>query len=132
MLLNGIKLHFHIFKNHCPVANREQIYDSFSLPSACICHYKSPTTLRDLRIGKVGSKSSSTTPSYLPRCQAGTKLALPTFVDSFSGSGRQQSSSIKRQDFNPIIYPDDNSNNRRLPRSVSNRLTLRSRERKNA
>ena len=108
---------FHLFQTYCPVATREQIYDSFSLPSACICHYKSPSTLRDLRV----RSQPSTPPSFLPRCQAGTKLDLPKFVNSFSdtnGDGRRQSSSIKRQDLNPeaLVYPDDNI--RRIPRSV--------------
>ena len=104
----------------------EQIYDSFSLPSACICHYKSPSTLRDLRIGVNQKDTSGTSSSYLPRCKEGTKLDLPKFVNSFTGNGdnsngrSQQSSIILRHDFNPdaLVYPDDNI--RRIPRLVFN------------
>jgi len=108
------------YKLYAISATREQIYDSFSLPSACICHYKSPSTLRDLRV----RSQPSTPPSFLPRCQAGTKLDLPKFVNSFSDNnddGRHQSSSIKRQDLNPeaLVYPDDNI--RRIPRRSRSR-----------
>jgi len=112
------------YKLYAISATMEQIYDSFSLPSACICHYKSPSTLRDLRIGVNQKDTSGTSSSYLPRCKEGTKLDLPKFVNSFTGNGdnsngrSQQSPIILRQDFNPdaLVYPDDNR--RRIPRLV--------------
>jgi len=46
--------------------NREQVYDSFSLPSACLCHYKTPTSFRS---GLKPRKRNN-----LPFCKAGTIL----------------------------------------------------------
>ena len=67
----------------------EQIYDSFSLPSACICYYK--TQFRSSP--NIGLRSSFKAPlpsgSSLPFCEAGAKLDLPRFVSQFSSSPRQ-------------------------------------------
>jgi len=56
------------YKLYAITSNREQVYDSFSLPSACLCHYKSPTSFR------TGIQTRAR--ANLPFCKAGTKLNL--------------------------------------------------------
>ena len=69
-----------IHKLYAITANKEQIYDSFSLPSACICYYKNPFK------SNIGFRSSfrASRPSgpRLPFCRDGTRLDLPRFVSS--------------------------------------------------
>ena len=98
-------------------ANSEQIYDSFSLPSACVCFYKSPSSFRiNLKTARPPASSSR-----LPRCEAGAKLDLPRFVNSFSSptSRRQKASSIRRRtrtDFDSDLdftYPEPEESVRR-------------------
>ena len=76
-------------------ASKEQVYDSFSLPSACVCFYRSPSTLR------AGLQTAASSPvasrGQLPRCEAGTKLALPRFVTTFSSFSRRQRTSAMRR-----------------------------------
>ena len=57
---------FATYKLYAITANREQVYDSFSLPSACLCHYKTPTSFR--------SSLKPRKRNNLPLCKAGTKL----------------------------------------------------------
>ena len=81
-------------------ASNEQIYDSFSLPSACVCFYKNPSTLRK------GSFTSSRSRSELrlPLCEAGTRLDLPKFkrqerrrqTSSFTSRSREEFTRIPR------------------------------------
>ena len=101
-------------------ANSEQIYDSFSLPSACVCFYKSPSNFRiNLKSARAPASVSE---GLLPRCEAGRKLDLPRFVNSFTGpqpaSRQQKSSAIRRTrtDFeSDFYYPEDYS---RRPRKA--------------
>merc|ERR1712013_246796 len=57
---------FATYKLYAITANREQVYDSFSLPSACLCHYKTPTSFR--------SSLQPRKRNNLPLCKEGTKL----------------------------------------------------------
>merc|ERR1712013_221920 len=57
---------FATYKLYAITANREQVYDSFSLPSACLCHYKTPTSFR--------SSLKPRKRNNLPLCKKGTKL----------------------------------------------------------
>ena len=79
-------------------ASKEQVYDSFSLPSACVCFYRRPSTLRAGSSLQTAASSPAASRGQLPRCEAGTKLALPRFVTSFSPSSRRQRTSARRRD----------------------------------
>ena len=81
-------------------ASKEQVYDSFSLPSACVCFYRRPSTLRAGSSLQAAASSPAASRGQLPRCEAGTKLALPRFVTSFSpsSSSRRQRTSARRRD----------------------------------
>jgi len=57
--------------------NGEQVYDSFSLPSACLCHFRDNFGLKS-GFGGTGIKSSSGPRSQLPTCRAGIQLNLPS------------------------------------------------------
>jgi len=57
--------------------NGEQVYDSFSLPSACLCHFRDNFGLKS-GFGGSGIKSSSGPRSQLPTCRAGIQLNLPS------------------------------------------------------
>merc|ERR1711971_977883 len=57
--------------------NGEQVYDSFSLPSACLCHFRDNFGLKS-GFGGSGIKSSSGPGSQLPICRAGIQLNLPS------------------------------------------------------
>ena len=70
-------------------ADKQQIYDSFSLPSACICHYKSQFSLRS------SFKARRPPGPRLPVCSGGTKLDLPTFVETFSRPAGSQASQVR-------------------------------------
>ena len=73
-------------------AEKQQIYDSFSLPSACICHYKSQ--FRSSPSVRSSYKARGRRPR-LPVCSGGTKLDLPTFVETFSTAQSQLSPSVE-------------------------------------
>lgn len=65
--------------------NGAQVYDSFSLPSACLCHFRDNFGLKS-GFGGGGIKSSS---SQLPICRAGIQLNLPSGnVQSAQGTAR--------------------------------------------
>jgi len=60
--------------------NGEQVYDSFSLPSACLCHFRDNFGLKSGFVSS-GTKGSSGPRSQLPTCRAGIQLNLPTTGD---------------------------------------------------
>merc|ERR1719278_1590835 len=74
----------------------EQVYDTFSLPSACLCHHRSDFAIRH-------SLLASSSPVHLPQCPKAEKLSLPrgsnlqpeSFAHSFS-STRQPSPSTEK------------------------------------
>jgi len=62
------------YKLYAITSDREQVYDSFSLPSACLCHYKSPTSRTSFRSNiRVDRRARR---NNLPFCKAGTKLKI--------------------------------------------------------
>merc|ERR1712012_1535497 len=75
----------------------EQVYDTFSLPSACLCHHRSDFAIRH-------SLLASQTVD-LPQCPKAEKLSLPpnvqpeAFAHSFSSSTKQPTlSSTEKSD----------------------------------
>jgi len=76
----------------------EQVYDTFSLPSACLCHHRSDFAIRHSLLG-------SSSPVHLPQCPKAEKLSLPrgsnlqpeSFAHSFS-STKQPSASTENPD----------------------------------
>jgi len=120
--------------------NGEQVYDSFSLPSACLCHFRDNFGLKS-GFG-VGIKPSQS--SQLPICRAGIQLNLPSGgVQAAQGAGRPSppilsqnfrepslSSSVNgggsrtqssRRPSRPAQPPSSLSQNFREPASSSNR-----------
>jgi len=115
--------------------NGAQVYDSFSLPSACLCHFRDNFGLKS-GFGIGGTKSSSRPRSQLPICRAGLQLNLPSgssqpaqgarpppqnFRDpslssSFIGGGRTQSNRRPR----PAQPPPSVSQNFRDPTNTGN------------
>ena len=79
---------YSIHKLYAINADRQQVYDSFSLPSACICHYKSQFRSSP----SVRSSYKARRGPRLPVCSGGTKLDLPTFVETFSTPALSQHS----------------------------------------
>jgi len=57
-------------------SNGQQVYDSFSLPSACLCHFRSNFGLKSAFGGGGGSVQKSS--SRLPTCRAGINLSIPS------------------------------------------------------
>jgi len=74
------------YKLYAITANREQVYDSFSLPSACLCHHKSFT-----QTGGLSLRSKQR--NNLPFCKAGVKL---NFVDT---NYKRQQNQVQRTTF---------------------------------
>jgi len=65
----------------------EQVYDSFSLPSACLCHFRDNFGLTSRSRFGVGIKTSQS--SHLPICRAGIQLNLPSGgVEAAQGTAR--------------------------------------------
>lgn len=104
------------YKLYAISANSEQIYDSFSLPSACVCFYKSPSSFRINLKSARGPALTSGSGGLLPRCEAGRKLDLPRFVNSFTDpkpTSRQQKASVIRrtrtdlESSSDFYYPED-------------------------
>jgi len=101
------------YKLYAISADRNQIYDSFSLPSACVCFYKPPSGLRHRNNFSPSRRFSVA--SNLPRCRAGEKLDLPSFPK------RQERNSYRRNDdFEAFVSPQDNIRIPRYDRSRSN------------
>merc|ERR1711963_556210 len=104
--------------------NGEQVYDSFSLPSACLCHFRDNFGLKSGFVSS-GTKGSSGPRSQLPTCRAGIQLNLPitdpTLVSNAVGGGRTQPNRRPR----PAEPPASLSQNFRDPSSPgkSNRRT---------
>ena len=97
-------------KLYAMTANKEQIYDSFSLPSACLCYFKTQFRAKS-NVGLRSSfKASRPSGPRLPFCREGAKLNLPKFVSSFPSAPSQstgenfsrRTSSAGR----PFVYPD--------------------------
>jgi len=69
----------------------EQVYDTFSLPSACLCHHRSDFAIRHSLLASSGPEL------HLPQCPKAEKLSLPrgtnlqpdSFAHSFSSSTKQ-------------------------------------------
>eukprot|EP00091_Calanus_sinicus_P014767 TRINITY_DN32446_c0_g1_i1.p1 TRINITY_DN32446_c0_g1~~TRINITY_DN32446_c0_g1_i1.p1 ORF type:complete len:135 (-),score=17.27 TRINITY_DN32446_c0_g1_i1:349-753(-) len=78
-------------------SDREQVYDSFSLPSACLCHYKSPSSFRS-------NIQTRTRRNNLPFCKAGSKLSIQNNVNYFPTSSPQKQSN-QQQVFRPVFEP---------------------------
>jgi len=107
------------YKLYAISASRNQIYDSFSLPSACVCFYKRPSSFRTRNNFSPSRRFSAE--NNLPRCRAGEKLDLPSFPE------RQERNSYRRiDDFEAFVYPQDNI---RIPRYDSSRSNFVSRSR---
>jgi len=76
----------------------EQVYDTFSLPSACLCHHRSDFAIRHSLLASA--------PVDLPQCPKAEKLSLPrgtniqpeSFAHSFSSSTKQPSPSTENPD----------------------------------
>jgi len=113
------------YKLYAIDTNREQVYDSFSLPSACICHYKAPTSFR--------SSIQSRARNNLPFCKAGTRLNFPN-----SNSLKQENSVstpiLEQQPSRPSISGRQPSQNIRFSQASrqpsGNRETNQSRRRR--
>eukprot|EP00092_Neocalanus_flemingeri_P014283 GFUD01015404.1.p1 GENE.GFUD01015404.1~~GFUD01015404.1.p1 ORF type:complete len:510 (-),score=86.92 GFUD01015404.1:496-2025(-) len=78
------------YKLYAITSELGQVYDSFSLPSACLCHYKSPTSSRSAI--RVKTRTTST----LPICKAGTKLNIQN-SNTFQSATNTQNSQFQQQ-----------------------------------
>jgi len=85
------------YKFYAINSDREQVYDSFSLPSACLCHYKSPNSFRS-------NIQTRTRRNNLPFCKAGTKLSIQNNANYFPTSLPQKQAN-QQQVFRPIFEP---------------------------
>merc|ERR1719400_1009537 len=80
----------------------EQVYDTFSLPSACLCHHRSDFAIRHSLLASA--------PVHLPQCPKAEKLSLPrgsnlhpdSFAHSFSSSTNQPIASTESPDISFI------------------------------
>jgi len=73
---------FAAYKLYAINENSEQVYDSFRLPSACICHHRVQSIFRSddsiFGRGALTTRSQQTSrTSSLPFCPAGSKLQFP-------------------------------------------------------
>jgi len=80
----------------------DQVYDSFSLPSACLCFHKSDFAIR----GGPSSLSSNSLDALLPTCHAAERLLIPAKKNkknSSSGTEFKQTKKTKGNSF--VILP---------------------------